>query len=209
MASFRRPLVSHQKAAFAGIPQNAIHSLTKGAVRSFTEALRAELVGTSIGVSALFPGAVGTNIMDPPLSACFTQSRAKTAFGAYSSPGRRSAEKRDPDVAPDVKPVRAIEREVTAISPTTRGIVDAPASPALGRRILRLQVMQDLEADDRASSRSLLRVLAVGELAPVLVKGRAQPDDCSAEGLPAGRDLDLSSAALCVPAALRSGGLAG
>jgi short-subunit dehydrogenase len=51
-------------AAFAGIPQNAVYSLTKGAVRSFTEALRAELASTAIGVSALFPGAVGTNIMD-------------------------------------------------------------------------------------------------------------------------------------------------
>ncbi len=50
-------------AAFAGIPQNAVYSLTKGAVRSFTEALRAELVGTSIGVSALFPGSTNTNIM--------------------------------------------------------------------------------------------------------------------------------------------------
>jgi len=51
-------------AAFAGIPQNAAYSLTKGAIRSFSEALRAELVGTNIGVSVLFPGAVGTNIMD-------------------------------------------------------------------------------------------------------------------------------------------------
>jgi short-subunit dehydrogenase len=51
-------------AAFVGIPQNATYSLTKGAVRSFTEALRAELAGTHIGVSVLFPGAVGTNIMN-------------------------------------------------------------------------------------------------------------------------------------------------
>jgi len=50
-------------AAFVGIPQNAIYSLTKGAVRSFTEGLRAELVGTSTGVSALFPGSTNTNIM--------------------------------------------------------------------------------------------------------------------------------------------------
>jgi short-subunit dehydrogenase len=50
-------------AAFAGIPQNAVYSLTKGAVRSFTEALRAELVGTNIGVSTLFPGSTDTNIM--------------------------------------------------------------------------------------------------------------------------------------------------
>ncbi len=50
-------------AAFVGIPQNAIYSLTKGAVRSFTEALRAELTGSTIGVSALFPGSTDTNIM--------------------------------------------------------------------------------------------------------------------------------------------------
>ena len=51
-------------AACVGIPQNAAYSLTKGAIRSFTEALRGELVGTSVGVSTLFPGAVGTDIMD-------------------------------------------------------------------------------------------------------------------------------------------------
>jgi short-subunit dehydrogenase len=50
--------------AFVGLPQNAMYSLTKGAVRSFTEGLRAELIGTSIGVTAVFPGAIRTNIMD-------------------------------------------------------------------------------------------------------------------------------------------------
>jgi short-subunit dehydrogenase len=49
--------------AFVGLPQNAVYSLTKGAVRSFTESLRAELIGTSIGVTAVFPGAIHTNIM--------------------------------------------------------------------------------------------------------------------------------------------------
>ncbi len=65
-------------AAFTGIPQNAIYSLTKGAVRSFTEALRAELVGTTVGVSALFPGAVGTDIMDNARGA---QAARLAAFG--------------------------------------------------------------------------------------------------------------------------------
>jgi len=46
-----------------GLPQNASYSLTKGAVRAFTEALRAELVGTGVGVTAVFPGAIRTNIM--------------------------------------------------------------------------------------------------------------------------------------------------
>lgn len=46
-----------------GLPQNASYSLTKGAVRAFSEALRAELVPTNIGVSTVFPGAINTNIM--------------------------------------------------------------------------------------------------------------------------------------------------
>lgn len=48
---------------FVGLPMNASYSLTKGAVRAFTEALRAELIDTPIGVTAVFPGAIRTNIM--------------------------------------------------------------------------------------------------------------------------------------------------
>jgi short-subunit dehydrogenase len=45
-----------------GLPHNASYSLTKGAVRGFSEALRAELVSTSIGLTAVFPGAIHTGI---------------------------------------------------------------------------------------------------------------------------------------------------
>lgn len=45
-----------------GLPHNVSYSLTKGAVRSFSEALRAELVTTSVGVTVVFPGAIRTNI---------------------------------------------------------------------------------------------------------------------------------------------------
>lgn len=45
-----------------GLPHNAAYSLTKGAVRSFSEALRAELVTTNIGVTVAFPGAIRTDI---------------------------------------------------------------------------------------------------------------------------------------------------
>ncbi len=45
-----------------GLPHNGSYSLTKGAVRSFTEALRGELVNTDIGVTAVFPGAIRTDI---------------------------------------------------------------------------------------------------------------------------------------------------
>ena len=50
-------------AGLLGVPQNSAYSLTKGAVRSFSEALRSELVATNVGVSTLFPGGVNTNIM--------------------------------------------------------------------------------------------------------------------------------------------------
>jgi NAD(P)-dependent dehydrogenase (short-subunit alcohol dehydrogenase family) len=45
-----------------GLPHNAAYSLTKGAVRSFSEALRAELVTTDVGVTVVFPGAIRTDI---------------------------------------------------------------------------------------------------------------------------------------------------
>ena len=45
-----------------GLPHNAAYSLTKGAVRGFSEALRAELVTTDIGVTVVFPGAIRTDI---------------------------------------------------------------------------------------------------------------------------------------------------
>lgn len=46
-----------------GMPQNAVYSLTKGAVRSFSEALRAELVGTRVGLTTVFPGGINTDII--------------------------------------------------------------------------------------------------------------------------------------------------
>jgi short-subunit dehydrogenase len=45
-----------------GFPHNVSYSLTKGAVRGFSEALRGELITSSIGVTTVFPGAIRTNI---------------------------------------------------------------------------------------------------------------------------------------------------
>lgn len=45
-----------------GLPHNTSYALTKGAVRSFTEALRSELVSSGVGVTAVFPGSIRTNI---------------------------------------------------------------------------------------------------------------------------------------------------
>lgn len=51
-------------AAFVGLPLTASYSLTKGAVRLFSEALRAELRDTNIGVTSVHPGAIDTNIIN-------------------------------------------------------------------------------------------------------------------------------------------------
>lgn len=45
-----------------GLPHNTAYSLTKGAVRAFSEGLRGELVETNVGVTTVFPGAIRTNI---------------------------------------------------------------------------------------------------------------------------------------------------
>ena len=49
-------------AGLLGLPHNAMYGLTKGAVRAFTEGLRSELITTGVGVTAVFPGAINTNI---------------------------------------------------------------------------------------------------------------------------------------------------
>lgn len=49
--------------ALLGLPGNGSYALTKGAVRSLSEALRGELAGSNIGVTTVFPGAIRTNIM--------------------------------------------------------------------------------------------------------------------------------------------------
>lgn len=50
-------------AAFAGMPYQTIYCATKSAVRGLTESLQAELSGTNITVTGVYPGAVGTHIM--------------------------------------------------------------------------------------------------------------------------------------------------
>lgn len=47
-----------------GLPHNAVYALTKGAVRSFSESLRGELVGSPIGLTTVFPGAHRTGITE-------------------------------------------------------------------------------------------------------------------------------------------------
>ncbi len=44
------------------VPGQTVYCSSKAAIKLFTEGLRAELAGTKVGVSVLFPGAIATNI---------------------------------------------------------------------------------------------------------------------------------------------------
>ncbi len=77
-----------------GLPHNVAYSLSKGAVRSFSEALRAELVTTRIGLSVVFPGAINTNIISSARGgqaerlAAMTRSRLRADRSPSAGDGR-------------------------------------------------------------------------------------------------------------------------
>lgn len=48
--------------AYAPVPGQTAYGATKAAVQLFTEGVRAELAGTNVGASVVFPGATSTNI---------------------------------------------------------------------------------------------------------------------------------------------------
>ena len=48
--------------AYAPVPGQSVYGASKAAVKLLTEGLRSELMGTSVGVTVVFPGAVATNI---------------------------------------------------------------------------------------------------------------------------------------------------
>ena len=48
--------------AYAPVPGQSIYGASKAAVKLMTEGLRSELMGTNVGVTVAFPGAVATNI---------------------------------------------------------------------------------------------------------------------------------------------------
>jgi len=110
-----------------GLPHNASYSLTKGAVRSFSEALRAELVATQIGVSTVFPGAIRTDITN-------------TARGSHAAKLAAMGQSRLAPIAmrpPDVvarRIVRAIRRDRArvVVGPDAR-VVDLLARLLPGR----------------------------------------------------------------------------
>lgn len=48
--------------AYAPVPGQSVYGASKAAVKLFTEGLRSELLGTKVGVTVVFPGAIATNI---------------------------------------------------------------------------------------------------------------------------------------------------
>lgn len=48
--------------AYAPVPGQSVYGASKAALKLLTEGLRSELMGTSVGVTIVFPGAVATNI---------------------------------------------------------------------------------------------------------------------------------------------------
>lgn len=100
-----------------GLPHNAIYALTKGAVRSFSEALRAELVATNVGLTTVFPGAHRTGITEGARGS----QRAKLADmgrSRFAAVGMRS-------------PTRLARRVVNAIEKDRARVIAGPDAHAL------------------------------------------------------------------------------
>jgi len=130
-----------------GLPHNVSYSLTKGAVRGFTEALRSELITTSIGVTAVFPGAIRTGITNHARGgeasrlAKMGQSRlAPLAMRPPSAVARRIVSAIEHDrarcvVGPDARAVDALVRILPGRSGlvgrlTSRVVSSRPDAPA-------------------------------------------------------------------------------
>jgi len=77
-----------------GLPHNVSYSLTKGAVRAFSEALRGELATTQVGVTVVFPGAIHTN--SAPTTASRSNSMtSKASPKKHARSGERLRGRRD------------------------------------------------------------------------------------------------------------------
>jgi short-subunit dehydrogenase len=50
--------------AYAPVPGQSVYGASKAAIKLFTEGLRSELMDTTVGVTVVFPGGIGTNIAE-------------------------------------------------------------------------------------------------------------------------------------------------
>ncbi|MEY4553774.1 MAG: hypothetical protein RL197_201 [Actinomycetota bacterium] len=76
--------------SYVPVPGQTIYGASKAALKLFTEGLRMELVGTKVGVSLVFPGAVSTNISTNSGAVTAREAKAMAAkagsFKMTSSP---------------------------------------------------------------------------------------------------------------------------
>jgi short-subunit dehydrogenase len=72
---------------FVPVPGQSIYGASKAAVKLLTEGLHSELQGTAVGVTTIFPGAIGTNIALN--SGIMTEAQMKE-MAAKSGPARKT-----------------------------------------------------------------------------------------------------------------------
>lgn len=75
---------------FLPVPGQTVYGASKAAVKLLTEGLHSELVGTSVAVTVVFPGAVGTNI----------SANSGVAVPNLSAEKRAEAERKHPTLSP-------------------------------------------------------------------------------------------------------------
>jgi len=108
-------------AGLMGLPHTATYALTKGAVKAFSEALRGELAGTSVGLSVVFPGthrtgiAAGARGVDGARIAKLSQGRFGVLMPPPSFVARRIVKAIEKDkpravVGPDARMVDLVSR---------------------------------------------------------------------------------------------------
>lgn len=77
---------------FVPVPGQSIYGASKAAVKLLTEGLHSELKGTGVGVTTIFPGAIGTNIALN--SGIMTEAQMKE-LAAKSGPARKTTSASD------------------------------------------------------------------------------------------------------------------
>ena len=92
---------------WVGYPGKSVYCASKFAVRGFSESLRAELRGTSVGVTVVYPGPVDTNLIWDGLAVDDRQRADEVAFLA----GRA------------IRPDRVAEKAVEAIERNTARVL--------------------------------------------------------------------------------------
>jgi short-subunit dehydrogenase len=72
---------------FVPVPGQSIYGASKAAVKLLTEGLHSELQGTGVGVTTIFPGAIGTNIA---LNSGIMTQQQMTEMASKAGPARKT-----------------------------------------------------------------------------------------------------------------------